>query len=192
MPPMFQFTTRDALISCVRDTCKKEITPEWIAGQRTEQGNTQSVERKIISRTKEILHSLGLKYSEAGSQQSRDFRNIHHPTNPEINFDLEVKKADSLRIFFNDTCPCEEIEYVIYLTGKTYKKKASIPAQLIWVNGVVFLKDVEEWLDDYKRDIEYLKNKYGRGENKKKLGGILSVYPRPTYQADISSLIRYS
>lgn len=186
---MYRYPTRNALISCCRDAFKKEITPEWIAGLRTEQGNTQSVERMIISRKKEILDSLGLKYSEAGSQQSKDFRNIHDPTNPEINFDLEVKKADSLHIFFNDTCPCEEIEYAIYFTGKTYKKRNDIPPQLIWVNGEVFLKDTEEWLDEYKMMIETLKNKFGRGENKKSLGGILSVYPRPTYQADISSLI---
>ena len=185
-------TNLDELKTRCKNAFKQEITPEWIHSLRTQEGNTQSVERKIISRKKEILDSLGLKYSEAGSQQSKDFRNIHDPTNPEINFDLEVKKADSLHIFFNDTCPCEDIEYAIYFTGKIYKKKANIPAQLIWVNGGVFLKDTEEWLDDYKRDIEYLKNKYGRGENKKNLRGILSVYPRPTYQANISSLIRHS
>ena len=186
---MNQLHARKALITKCKQAFESAITEEWICSLRTQKGNTQSVERMIISRKKEILDSLGLKYSEAGSQQSKDFRNIHDPSNPEINFDLEVKKADSLHIFFNDTCPCKEIEYAIYFTGKTYKKKASIPAQLIWVNGGVFLKDTEEWLDDYKRDIEYLKNKYGRGENKKKLRGILSVYPRPTYQADISSLI---
>lgn len=186
---MNQLHARKALISRCKQAFESSITQEWIRSLRTQEGNTQKVERIIISRKKEILDELGLKYSEAGSQQSKDFRNIHDPTNPEINFDLEVKKADSLHIFFNDTCPCDEIEYAIYFTGKIYKKKANIPAQLIWVNGGVFLKDTEEWLNDYKREIENLKNKYSRGENKKNLGGILSVYPRPTYQADISSLI---
>lgn len=189
---MNQLYARNALISKCKHAFESEITQEWIRSLRTQEGNTQKVERIIISRKKEILDGLGLKYSEAGSQQSKDFRNIRDPANPEINFDLEVKKADSLHIFFNDTRPCDEIEYAIYFTGKIYKKKADIPAQLIWVNGGVFLRDTEDWLDDYTSEIENMKNKYSRGENKKKLGGILSVYPRPTYQADISSLITQS
>ena len=37
---------------------------------------------------------------------------------------------------------------------------------------------------------EYLKNKYCRGENKKNLCGIMEVYARPTYSANISSLLQ--
>jgi hypothetical protein len=37
--------------------------------------------------------------------------------------------------------------------------------------------------------INALKDKYARGANKKLLEGIMEVYPRPTFKANISSFI---
>ena len=34
-----------------------------------------------------------------------------------------------------------------------------------------------------------LKDKYARGENKKRLAGIMEVYPRPTFKANIAGFI---
>jgi hypothetical protein len=34
-----------------------------------------------------------------------------------------------------------------------------------------------------------LKDKYARGENKKQLTGIMSVYPRPTFKTSIASFL---
>ena len=93
---------------------------------------------------------------------------------------------------FNNTCPCKDIQYAIYFTGKTYKRNSNIPGKFIWVNGEEFLKDTEEWLNDYNREFKNLLNKYKKSNNKKKLGGFISVYPRPNYSADISSFIKNS
>ena len=89
---MSKFTNLLELKNCVGNKLKNDITPELIQSLRTQQGNTQSSERATISLVKKTLDELGLKYSQAGSQQPVDFRNIHDPTNVEIKFDLEVKK----------------------------------------------------------------------------------------------------
>ena len=56
------------------------------------------------------------------------------------------------------------------------------------MNGEEFVKD-SPWIEDYIRDITAIKDKYGRGENKKLLEGIMEVYPRPTFKADISKFL---
>ena len=127
---------------------------------------------------------MGLSYQQAGSQQSKDFRNVGG-----IGLNLEIKKTDSFHIYFNDTCPSDDIKYIIFYTGTNYKKKTNIPPKILFINGEEFLNFTEEWLPNFKRKLEELLNEYARGENKKKLGGILEVYPRPTYKADISKLI---
>lgn len=40
------------------------------------------------------------------------------------------------------------------------------------------------------KEINLLKDKYGRGENKKQLKGIMEVYPRPTFKANIRSFLQ--
>ena len=119
---------------------------------------------------------MGLSYQQAGSQQSKDFRDVGG-----IGLNIEIKKTDSSHIFFNDTCPSDDIYYIIIYTGTNYKK--------LFINGEEFLKYTEEWLPKFKLKMEELLNEYARGENKKNLGGILEVYPRPTYKANISKLI---
>lgn len=161
------------------------INPEFILTTKTEKGNTQVKERIIIDKIKTVLNESNIDYKEAGSQQSKDFRNVGN-----IGLNIEIKKTDNSTIYFNDTCPCGDIYYIIFYTGKKYKRhtKKNIQPQLIYLNGNEFLEDCE-WLEDYKRDIETLKDKYGRGENKKLLTGIMEVYPRPTYKANISKFI---
>jgi len=61
---------------------------------------------------------------------------------------------------------------------------------MIYLNGNEFIKDSEDWIYSYQEEINKLKDKYGRGELKKTLNGILSVYPRPTYKADIRSFLK--
>ena len=152
---------------------------------RTEKGNTQACERIVIQKICEVLDAMELSYKQAGSQQSKDFRNVG-----DIDLDIEVKKTDNMKVFFNDTCPSEKIFYVIFFTGKEYKKtpEKNIPGKLLFMNGEEFVKD-SPWIEDYIRDITALKDKYGRGENKKLLEGIMEVYPRPTFKADISKFL---
>jgi len=184
-----RFISKEELIECVKAQCYEEITPEFISSLTTQSGNTQSVERRAIAKLREIFNKLNLKFKEAGSQQSKDFRNIHDESCPNINFDLEVKKTDNNEIIFNDTCPNENIEYIILHTGKHYKTKDDIPPQIIWINGGIFIENAT-WLLEYKRIMEELKNKYGRGENgSRHMPGMIQVYPRPNYSANISTLI---
>ena len=175
------------LFSKIQDLCKIKITPDWIHTIKTSKGNTQTSERVVIQKIKEVLDELELSYEEAGSQQSKDFRNVG-----EIGLDIEVKKTDTTTIYFNDTCPSTDIYYIIIFTGKVYKKPSpryqNIPGQVLYLNGSEFLKDCD-WIYEYMSQLNELKDKYARGNNKKRLTGIMSVYPRPTYKADISTFI---
>jgi len=51
----------------------------------------------------------------------------------------------------------------------------------LFINGEEFIRD-SPWIHDYIQEINALKDKYARGENKKLLEGIMEVYPRPTLQ----------
>ena len=173
------------LFQKITNELSKHITQEFIMTTRTEKGNTQACERIVIQKICEVLDAMELSYKQAGSQQSKDFRNVG-----DIDLDIEVKKTDNMKVFFNDTCPSEKIFYVIFFTGKEYKKtpEKNIPGKLLFMNGEEFVKD-SPWIEDYIRDITALKDKYGRGENKKLLEGIMEVYPRPTFKADISKFL---
>ena len=169
------------LFTQIKDRMAACLTPEFIVSTKTIKGNTQKCERVVILKIKEVLDAMGLTYTEAGSQQSKDFRNVGG-----IGLNLEIKKTDSPTIYFNDTCPSAEIFYVVLFTGKVNKRQ-NIPPQVCYINGAEFLREAAEWIEEYTADITALKDKYARGENKKKLPGIMSVYPRPTFKADVSS-----
>ena len=173
------------LFRIISNSIKKKFTSKFIKEFKTKLGNTQVSERNVISAVKNILLELNLNFEEAGSQQSKDFRNVG-----EEKINIEIKKTDGFTIMFNDTCPSEKIFYVIFFTGKEYKKtpEKNIPGKLLFMNGEEFVKD-SPWIEDYIRDITALKDKYGRGENKKLLEGIMEVYPRPTFKADISKFL---
>jgi hypothetical protein len=165
---------------------KDQVSLEFIESTRTVKANTQNSERCVITKIKEILDGMGLTYQEAGSQQSKDFRNVGG-----IGLNIEIKKTDSTVIFFNDTLPSEDIYYIVIFTGKQYTNtpEKNIPPQLCFMNGVEFLVDSEEWIKECKAYMNVMKDTYARGENKKKLTGIMSCYPRHTWTADISSLL---
>ena len=133
---------------------------------------------------------MGLIYECAGSQQSKDFRNVCRPGSGVV-INIEIKKTDGTIVYFNDTCPSIDIFYIIMFTGKKFKKKKDIPPKIIFINGYELLKDDEELIYMYKSVIETIKNEWGR----KKIGDCakgfkrMSVYPRPTYKADISDLL---
>lgn len=177
----------DGLFKQICELCNTRLTLDWIDTIKTTKGNTQNSERQTICKIKEILNELHLEYDEAGSQQSKDFRNVGR-----INLNIEIKKTDNTIIYFNDTYPSPDIYYIIIFTGKTYKtnRRTSIPAQVLYLNGSDFTKDCE-WIEEFITELTALKDKYGRGDNKKHLSGIMSVYPRPTFKADITSFLRF-
>ena len=162
----------------------EEISKEFIKSTKTKKGNTQVSERLVIEKIRELLlGKMQLTFDEAGSQQSKDFRNVGG-----IGLDIEIKKTDSPTVYFNDTCPNENIWYVILFTGKEYKRRPNIPPQLLYLNGEEFIRD-SPWIHDYIHEITLLKNKYARGEEKKLLSGIMEVYPRPTFKANICKFL---
>lgn len=168
--------TIPTLFNHIKSLVKEHITKEQILSYRTDLGNTQVTERTIISVIKQILDNENICYTEAGSQQSKDFRNVGG-----IGLNVEIKKTDSTSIYFNDTCPSSDIYYIIFVTGG---KSKSIKPQLLFLNGNDFVKE-SPWIYEYQRKLDLLKDEYARGTGKKKLTGIMSVYPRPTYRADI-------
>lgn len=176
---------KTTLFKIICDELYNIIDNNFLLSIKTEKGNTQSSERVVISRVKQVLEKLNLTYEEAGSQQSKDFRNVGG-----IGLDIEIKKTDSNHVYFNDTCPTKNINYIIFFTGKTNKRKRDndIKPQLLFINGQEFIKD-SPWIDEYCREIDSLKNKYARGENKKRLSGVMEVYPRPTFKANITSFL---
>lgn len=177
-----KFQEKEKLFHKIKEEIDKKITKEDIVSLVTKSGNTQEPERNYISMVRDILDEMDLKYETASSQQSKDFRNVG-----DINLDIEVKKTDSAVVIFNDTCPSKNIFYIVFCTTKTIKKYSP---QILFVNGMEFLEGTEEWLPKYEEKIEELKNEYGRGENKKNLSGIMKVYPRPNYSADISTFLK--
>ena len=173
-----EIDTKLQLFEQIHNLCSNKITPDWIVTTKTSKGNTQNSERVVISKIKEVLNELSLTYTEAGSQQSKDFRNVGG-----IGLNIEVKKTDTPTIYFNDTCPSSDIYYIVIFTGN-----AHFPAQVLYLNGSKFLSGCD-WIHEYIAELTALKDKYARGENKKKLNGIMSVYPRPTFKANISELL---
>ena len=177
--------SRKHLFGVISTMISSEIGPEFIKSTKTTNGDTQVRERVVIGQIRDIMTRMGIEFTEAGSQQSKDFRNVGG-----IGLDIEVKKTDSSTIYFNDTCPNKNIWYVILFTGKDYKltPEKNIPPQILYVNGEEFVRD-SPWIEDYVREITWLKDKYARGEGKKSLTGIMEVYPRPTFKANISGFL---
>lgn len=177
---------REELFNRIKAKVLARITADHIATYKTSKGDTQKSERRVIADVKGILDEENLTYDEAGSQQPKDFRNVGG-----IGLDIEVKKTDSETVVFNDTCPSKDVYYLVFFTGKqkgSKKKRIIIPPQVICVNGHEFVKD-SPWIEEYQAVINALKDKYARGEGKKQLSGMMSVYPRPTYRADITTLL---
>ena len=175
-----------ALFNRITKELDEQVGEEFIKSTKTEKGNTQVSERVVIEKIRVILTGMELIFEEAGSQQSKDFRNVGG-----IGLNIEIKKTDNPVVYFNDTCPNKDIWYIIFFTGKEYKRKPenNIPAKLLYINGEEFIKD-SPWLDEYIQEITALKDKYARGAAKKQLAGIMEVYPRPTFKGNISKFLR--
>jgi hypothetical protein len=178
----FMATDKDTLFQRIERLVQENITEDFIEGLKTKNGDTQSSERPIIARICEILDANQITYTQASSQASKDFRNING-----TGLNIEVKKTDKTTIIFNDTLPSEHIYYILFVTGKK-TKKSEIKPQLIFMNGSKFVED-SPWVKEYEAELTAMKDKWARGEGKKQLSGCISVYPRPTYKADISAWI---
>jgi hypothetical protein len=181
-PPPTLEMQQQQLFAKIFALAKTVITKEKLVGLTTKNGNTQASERTSIPLIRDVLDQLRLIYTEAASQQPKDFRNVGG-----IGLNIEVKKTDGNTITFNDTCPTEDIWYLVLFTGKD-NTRTHIPPGVLGINGAEFMVD-SDWVSDYQREIDAIKDKYCRGHNKKILSGKMSVYVRPTYRVNISEFL---
>jgi len=177
---------REIVFHAIHKTLEKQITIDELKNFKTKNGNTQKSERDYINIIREILNDMGLTFTEAATQQSKDFR---IKINKNLILHMECKKTDKFKICFNDTCPNKDIFYIIIFTGKEYKRNKSIKPQIIGINGNYFIEE-SQWIEEYRKKIEYLRDYYGRGENAKNLSGPLSVFPRGNYFGKIRELLK--
>jgi hypothetical protein len=183
-----RFNHGSRVFRSIRDKFEEMISD--ISFLKTEGGNTQTSERKSIEVIKSVLDGLGLKYSEAGSQQSKDFRSVYKNVKS-LGINIEIKKTNGLTVYFNDTLPTEDIYYIIFVMGKEYKVKDNILPQVIFINGSDLIGPDKTLLREYQEDINYLKDKWGRKKCFGKANEFtnFSVYPRPTYKTNITHLL---
>lgn len=149
---------------------------------KTTNGNTQISERNIINNIREAFTNNNIYFEEASSQQPYDFRNVG-PINSYLSLDyLEIKKTNGNIIYLNDTIPTVGVKYIIFVTSKKNPR-------ILFLDGGDLINGSESWIYEYKKSINNLKDTYCRGPNASNLPGIMQVYARPTYKADISSFI---
>ena len=91
---------RQELFDRIAEVVNESVYQKFIESTKTTKGNTQVSERCVIEKIRSILDDMNLPYTEAGSQQSKDFRDVGG-----IGLNIEVKKTDSVSVYFNDTCP---------------------------------------------------------------------------------------
>ena len=163
-------------IDKISNYLKKEREIIFYNLKPTKNGETKKSGNIAEKEVEKMFKNLCLYYDKVSSQKPSDFRNVRNNSSDKNGINIEVKKTDGNRVIFNDTCPCKDIYYIIFCT----KNK-----KILFVNGSQFLKN-SSWINEYNFEITKIKDKYARGENKKKLSGCMSVYPRPTYSADIS------
>ena len=170
----------------IREYILTHTNNELLVTLKTINGSTQNSEKKSISIVRSALDNIGYRYSEAGTQQSKDFRNICS-----IGLNIEVKKMDDLYLCLNDTLPTKDIYYILFFTGKTFIRKTDIPPQLIFINGYDLIKDDLYFALQYRNEIEEIKNKWCRKSTNRNAHKFknLTCYTRPTYRINIKHLI---
>ena len=182
----FRTGLRTIKFNKIKNEILRNITKGDVMSLKTKNGQTQNSEKISINLVKTALNNLNYSYKEAGSQQSKDFRNICN-----IGLDIETKKTDTLNVYFNDTLPNSNIYYIIFFTGTNFVKKKNIEPQILFINGYELIKKDAYWLYSYKKEIEEMKDLWCRkkkGKNACKFKEF-SVYVRPTYKTNIQNFI---
>jgi hypothetical protein len=162
------------LLEFIKKIIIERFTNHYFSELKTVDGNTQKVERNYVTFIENILIECNITYKKASSQKPKDFQNLNN-----TGLNIETKKTDGKIVICNDTCPDKDTEYLIICTK--YKK-------ILFINGHDISKQ-SPWLEEFKKELNTMKDKWCRGPNKKLLDGIVSTYIRPTYKFDISSYL---
>ena len=145
----------------------------------TVNGETQIGGKVAEDFVAKVLTEMGLSFTRAGTQGSRDFQNVGG-----IGLDIEVKKTNSNKVIMNDTRPVRHIHYIIFATAAKVKSKnpATIfktGEELIGVSNFdEFLRACQK-IDEARRiSMDIIK------EVKEQLGN-LGMYMRIKHEIDI-------
>ena len=165
----------------IQERVSHSVTTEWISSLKTTKSNTQQNERIYIEKLKSILTDCGCTFQQAGSQQSKDFRNIQH-ADFEGSLNIEAKMTKGMNIMANDTLPSEDTFYIVFFTGnKTFKP------QFFWKQGNEFTSN-NGWEKEYLNEIATIKKKYCTKSNGKREGQ-MSCYVRPNWSICIKDFL---
>lgn len=165
----------------IQQSISQNITTEWISSLKTNNGDTQQNERIYIEKLEKILTNCGCTFQQAGSQQSKDFRNIQHP-DYEGSLNIEAKMTKSMNIIANDTLPSEDTYYIVFFTGNKHFKP-----QYFWKQGNEFISK-DGWEDEYLKEISKIKQKFCINiQNKRE--GHMSCYVRPNWRISIKKFL---
>ena len=162
------------LLEFLKKVIIERFTNEHFYELKTVDGNTQKAERNYVTTIENVLNDNNITYKKASSQKPKDFQNLNN-----TGLNIEAKKTDGKIVMCNDTCPDKDTEYLIICTK--YKK-------IIFINGHDISRQ-SPWLQEFKNELNSMRDKWCRGPNKKLLDGIVSTYIRPTYKFDISSYL---
>ena len=157
-----------------------QIKHETVPIGRTLEGKTQFAGKKAEAIVEAILIDLGLTYSRAGTQQSKDFRNVGG-----IGLNIEVKKTDCNTVIMNDTRPNENIYYIIFCTAEKVKRKKPT---ILFKNGKELIN--AEYPDEIMKALKIIDEqrellKQSIKDNKTSLGN-LRMTTRIRHDIDIS------
>ena len=158
--------SEDKIISRISKMLTKKFTNDVFDKIKTKNGATQDSERSYKKYIKDTLDELNLSFTEAGTQQSKDYR-------LDCGIIIEVKKTDSKVLKFNDSYINPNV-YYIFINTK-YKK--------IMINKGIYLLDKNE-LDECIKLKELLRTLDIKGKNKK-----MTAYIRPNFSYDMKHLL---
>ena len=174
---------KQMLFQNIYENVRSRLTYEFIKSLKTKKGNTQSAERPLIQRIKETLIHMELSFTEAGSQQPYDFR-VRMPGSEEQDIlKLEIKKTDSNTIIFNDTCPSDDVYYIVINTGHVGKKSEKYPLVVPIQGGILVNGPNDQWIKEYLEFISKVKS-----QTKKEQTGYMRAFARPNLSANIGPI----
>lgn len=134
-------------------------------------GNTQQLEYEYTTIFRNVLDSMRLRYTKAGSQRPVDYC-VYHPRDPTENVSIEMKRTSVDKIMCNDTYPKPDVYYIIL-----HEKKG-----VRWCTGHDLVRSCDPRVyDEYTHEIQRLRERFSKD-------GTVSMYARPNFSVSVSHL----